>query len=292
MPAAQHAEGLDDHATLVVGLADHAAFGDCRVAQQGVLDLRRAHVVTRRDDHVVGTGLVEKVAVGILHEGITRMVPAGLDIVGLARVVHVAAAGRSLHRQLADRARRHFVSVVVDDLGQIPGHHLADRATAHILRRGRHEDVEHLGGADAVEHLDATGLLPELAGGVGQGLAGTDTDAQRRRRTTLGDAGPSRWAPSGGRRWARCSRWWHRTRTSAAPSPAGCRDVREIHRRAGPHRKHQHAAQAERERQRRRAHHDVVGTARAAHGAARSRRPPAHRGGYARPPWACRWCRR
>ena len=40
--------------------------------------------------------------------------------------------------------------------------------------------MEHLGGADAVEHLDTAGLLPELPGGVRQGLAGTDADAQRR----------------------------------------------------------------------------------------------------------------
>jgi hypothetical protein len=38
-PLLEHAEGLDDHATLVIGLADHAAFGDCRVAQQGVFHL-------------------------------------------------------------------------------------------------------------------------------------------------------------------------------------------------------------------------------------------------------------
>jgi hypothetical protein len=39
VPGLEHAEGLDDHAALVVGLADDAAFGHGRVLEQRVLHL-------------------------------------------------------------------------------------------------------------------------------------------------------------------------------------------------------------------------------------------------------------
>ena len=166
----EHAEGLDDHAALLVGLADHAALGHGRVPQQRVLDFRAADVVAGGDDHVVGAGLVEEVAVLVLHEGVAGVVPAVLHVVGLARVVQVLAAGGADHGQLADRAARHFVAVVVDHLGRVAGHHLADGAGAHVAAGRGDEDVEHLGGADAVQHLDAGRLLPQLARRVGQAL--------------------------------------------------------------------------------------------------------------------------
>ena len=125
-------KGLDDHAALVVGLADHAALGHGRVFEQRVFHFGAADVVARGDDHVVGAGLVEEVAVGVLQEGVARVVPAVLHVVRLARVVQVAAAGGPDHRQLADGAARHFLAVVVDHLGGVAGHHLADGAAAHV----------------------------------------------------------------------------------------------------------------------------------------------------------------
>jgi hypothetical protein len=82
----EHAESLDDHPALLVGLADHAAFGHGRMLQQRVLDLGPADVVAGGDDHVVGARLVDEVAVLVLQEGVARIVPAVLHVAGLARV--------------------------------------------------------------------------------------------------------------------------------------------------------------------------------------------------------------
>jgi hypothetical protein len=185
LAGAQH-EGLDDHAAHLVALADHAAFGHGRVREQAVLDLGRAHVVAGGDDHVVVARLVVEVAVLVLREGVAGVVPAVADVGGLAFVVHVAAAGGADHGQAADGAARHLVVVLVHHLGLVAGHHLADGAGAHVGARGRDVDVEHLGAADAVQHLDAGGLLPQLARGVGQGLAGADADAQAGNAQRLG----------------------------------------------------------------------------------------------------------
>jgi hypothetical protein len=43
--------------------------------------------------------------------------PAALHVVGMARVVEVAAAGAALHRQAADRAGGHAVAVLVGNPG-------------------------------------------------------------------------------------------------------------------------------------------------------------------------------
>jgi hypothetical protein len=149
---------------------------------------------------------------------------------------------------------------------------MAPRRTSSA--RGRNEDVEHLGGADAVQHLDAGGLLPELARGVGQALARAHADAQRGRPTLRGKrrhlpVERGRGVADGGAHLA----------MSLRHGLGRVGNVGKVHRGTRPHRKHQQAAQAEGERQRRRAHHDVVGRGLAAHGAARPRRPPAHRGG-------------
>ena len=112
---AQHDVGLDDLAALLVGAADHAAFGDRRVREQRRLDLRPGDVVAGRDDHVVGARLVPEVAVGIHQVGVAGDVPAVLHVFLLALVGEIAAAGRPAHREAADGAGRHHAAVVVDD---------------------------------------------------------------------------------------------------------------------------------------------------------------------------------
>src|SRR6476661_3365833 len=54
VPGLEHAERLDDHPALLVGLADDAALGDRWMAQQRILDFGAADVVAGGDDHVVG----------------------------------------------------------------------------------------------------------------------------------------------------------------------------------------------------------------------------------------------
>ena len=52
----QHHVRLDDLPALLVGRADHGAFGDLGMGEQGRFHLGPGDVVARRDDHVVGAG--------------------------------------------------------------------------------------------------------------------------------------------------------------------------------------------------------------------------------------------
>ena len=106
---------LDDVPALGVRRRDDRALGDQRVLEQRGLDLEAGDVVARGDDHVVGARLEPEVAVGVHREGVAGQVPAVADVVRLARVVEVAAAGRPAHGEPADRARRQRPHVVVDD---------------------------------------------------------------------------------------------------------------------------------------------------------------------------------
>ena len=171
VPGFEHHIGLHDVAAVFVGHADHAALGHGRVLQQSAFDLGAGDVVAGRDDHVVVAGLVAEVAVGIHDKGVAGQVPAVFHIVLLARVGQVFAARGAAHRQTPHHAGRHGLHVVVHNLRHITGHHLADAARTHLLARAGDVDVDHLGAANAVGHLDARGLFPQLAGGVGQGLA-------------------------------------------------------------------------------------------------------------------------
>ena len=141
-------------------MADDGALGDGLVAQQHVFDLDAGDVVAGRDDHVVGAPLVEEVAVGVLQVGVAGVVPAALDVVGLARVAQVAAAGRALHREAPDRSGGNVVALVVDDARAVARHGGAGGAGPRVRLVGGDEDVEHLGGADAVDDLDAGRLFP------------------------------------------------------------------------------------------------------------------------------------
>ena len=246
----EHTEGLDDHAALLVRFAHHPAFGHSRVLEQRIFDLRCADVVAGRDDHVVGTGLVKKVTITILQKCVPRMVPAVFDIGCLAGVVHVFAPGGADDSEFAHRATRYFHPAVVHHPRRVTWHHLADGTATHFGGCGRNEDVEHLGRANTVQHLDAAGIFPELARGVRQTFASTNAKSQRR-HTARGDqrlhegchlAVEGGCGVADGRTGIK-DQLCHRLRG------VGC--VREIHRRAGPHREYQHAAQAKGKGQRR-----------------------------------------
>ena len=71
---------------------------------QAVFDLRPTDVVAGRDDHVVGTGLVEEIAIFVLLERIARVIPAVTDIGALPFIRQVLAAGWPEDRQFADAA--------------------------------------------------------------------------------------------------------------------------------------------------------------------------------------------
>ena len=149
---------------------------------------------------------------------------------------------------------RHLVAIVIHHLRGVAGHHLADGAAAHVVAGRRDEDVEHLGGANAVRHVDARGVLPQLACGVRQAFAGAHADAQLRQADLPGErrhlpVERGRGVADGDARVA------HQRHHGFG----GVGLVGEVHAGPGPHREHQQAAQAKGERQRRRARHDVIG---------------------------------
>ena len=193
-----------------------------------------------------------------------------LHVLRLARIVEVAAAGGALHRQPADRSGRRRTAVVVEHAGTVARHRHAGGAGAGMVLVGGDEDVQHLGGADAVDQFDAGGLAPQRAGGRRQRLAGRDALAQRaalRRR----DA-------------ARARRLGHRAVRGGRGEEHGGAELRDrLHQRVGRrlleqhgggadvHREQREPAQAEGEGERRAADEDVVGAWRAARAAGSSR---------------------
>ena len=145
----QHHERLHLLPALGAGHADHRAFGDRGMRQKRILHFRRADIVARADDHVVAAREVPIIAVGVAAVGVAGHVPAVLDIVALARVIEVAAAGRALDREAAD-AFVHLIAVSIEDRRCVARHRLAGGARADVVAGRGDEDVHHLGRADAV----------------------------------------------------------------------------------------------------------------------------------------------
>src|SRR5262249_50822155 len=152
-------EGLDDLAACLVGHSDHGALGHVRVAQQHLLDLRTGDAVAAGDDHVVGPGLVPEVAVGIPDVGVAGQVPAVLHVAALPIVAQVTAAGGALDGEAPRLAIRYRLAVGIEHRGGVAGDRQAGRARSDVVVGGRDEDVQQLGAADAVDDLDAGGLL-------------------------------------------------------------------------------------------------------------------------------------
>ena len=164
---------------LGVGRGDDAALGDRGMLEQHRLDLRPGDVVARRDDHVVGARLVPEEAVCIHEVGVAGDVPAVLDVFALALVGEIAAAGRTAHREPADRAGPNLAPALVDHLGFVAGHDPAGGAGTDVLLGRADEDVQHFGRADPVHDLEAGCLKPCVEGRLRQSLAGRDAFAQR-----------------------------------------------------------------------------------------------------------------
>src|SRR5690606_40958011 len=97
----------------LVGDTDDGAFDHVGVRQQRGLHLGAGDVVTGRDDHVVGAGGEVEAAILVLDEAVAGQVPAVADIVALALVGEIAAAGGTAHGEPAHRAARNLVHVVV-----------------------------------------------------------------------------------------------------------------------------------------------------------------------------------
>src|SRR4029453_7601669 len=96
--------------------------------------------------------------------GVAGQVPAILDIIHLARIIEVAAAGRALDRQ-PSFALRDRPAVLVEHGCLIAWHRAAGGAGADRVAAFGNEDVHHLGGTDAVDDGNAGAFLPGVPDG-------------------------------------------------------------------------------------------------------------------------------
>ena len=72
-------EGLDELASVGVGLADDGAFGDCGMLEQSALDLERADAVGGAENDVVGPPGEPQVPVLVADRAIARDVPLAAE---------------------------------------------------------------------------------------------------------------------------------------------------------------------------------------------------------------------
>ncbi|MCY1304237.1 hypothetical protein D9M70_539830 [compost metagenome] len=124
-------------------------------------------------------------AVFVLIESVAGQVPAVADIIALAGVRHIAAAGRAAHRELADRTARDLPHLVIDDPGFVATDRLAGRGGLAVLKAVGNEDVQHLCRADPVEDRLAGFFRPFLEDRPRQRFARRDRYPERRKVSTV-----------------------------------------------------------------------------------------------------------
>ena len=154
-------------------------------------DLERRDIDAADLEHVVAPPAIDVVTALILHVFVAGARPFAQE--GLARALAVVPIHdrrrRPAHLQLAHFvAARNHVAVIVDETDVVARHRLAGGAVFHPARIVRNEDVQHLGGTDAVEHVDAVALLPAPPDVRRQGLTRGDAVSQLQIRA-LGRAG-------------------------------------------------------------------------------------------------------
>ena len=128
------------------------------------LDLERRYVHAADAQHVVaapGTGVA---AVFVTQVFVTALGPLALEgIAALDAVVPVQQrrAGPA-HEQVADVAVGNRQAVVAAQLDVVSRHRVTRRTETHLARPIRNVNMQHLGGADAVDDVDAEALAETL----------------------------------------------------------------------------------------------------------------------------------
>src|SRR3546814_21176169 len=113
--------------------------------EERILHLRRGDIVARRDDHVVGAGEVPEIAILVLAVGVAGDVPAIDDIVGLARIVEISAAGRALDGEAARSRGGKWAVLVAKHTGRVAGHGLAGSPGPDVVPRGGTAEAREVG---------------------------------------------------------------------------------------------------------------------------------------------------
>ena len=170
---------LDNLAPVFVRSPDDRAFQNGRMRQKRRLHLGSGNVVAGGNDHVIAAGGKMEAALLVLPEAIPGQVPALLHIGPLAGIGQIAAAGRAAHGQTAHLAARQLTARVIDDPCLIPCHRPPRRRGAMIVKAVGQEDMQHFGGANAIQHRLAGAPDPLVIDRRGQGFARAHRGAQR-----------------------------------------------------------------------------------------------------------------
>src|SRR5262249_46458576 len=115
-----------------------------------------------------------KAAFIVLKVGVAGQIPASVDIGFLPHVGQIATSGRPAYRKPADSSRLHDIQMLVHDLRLIPFYWTPCNAWVGVIEAIGNEDVQQLGGADAVENRFAGLAPPILEDRRRQCLAGRD----------------------------------------------------------------------------------------------------------------------
>eukprot|EP01136_Pigoraptor_vietnamica_P034612 Opistho-1_new@98791 len=199
--ALEHDEGADRLARGVVGAADHGRLGhQLGAADQGRLDLHRAHAVARHVQHIVdATGDGEVAGLGIADGAVARQVIA-LELTGVVALLEAlrVAPDRADHRgprllddQDAALPVRHIVAEFVDD-GRRDARE-GQGAGARHQGRGARQRRDHMAaglrlpeGVDDGAAAAADVLVVPLPGSGVDGLADRAQQAQAAQVVALG----------------------------------------------------------------------------------------------------------
>ena len=142
--------------------------------EQTAFDLLRGKPFASDFQHVVGAAAIGEVAVGVTHDQVAGHVPfAPEGVPGFVRLLPVTVRQRvAAHPQGTHLAVGQLAALVVAHSNIESRYHLSDGPGSRGARAIRDEDVPHLGGAQAVQQLDAERRLPALEQLDGQSLAG------------------------------------------------------------------------------------------------------------------------
>ena len=176
----EHDEGLRLDQPVGVLFADDGGLQHRFVRDQGRFHIERRHPLPTDLEHVVGAAAVIVIAIGVAPVFVAGIGPIALEgAAALGALVPVTFAGRrSAHDQFADLIGAQLASKLIHQLDVITRNWFAGGTVADVTRPVADESLQHLGRADAVEHVDADDLAPALADMRRQGLARRDAKPQ------------------------------------------------------------------------------------------------------------------
>ena len=179
-PLFQHHERPRLGQPLLVLAAHHGGFQHGRVGGQRAFHLERAHPDAADLEHVVRPAAVAVMAAGFADVFVAGPGPFALERPSrLVALVPIAVAGAGpAHHQLPHLAIRQVRPRRVDDAQLVARHRAAGRAVADIAGLVGQEDVQHLGGADAVQDVHPHQAGPFGADMLRQRFPGGDAAAQ------------------------------------------------------------------------------------------------------------------